>query len=108
PRDCRIYMLMTHDWKYIHAPGFAPVLFDRKEDPDELNDLGLSPEHEDIRRDLASHLMDWALNYRQRETYSDTMAERFTAFEEKAGVLIGYWNEDDLVDPANAPRQLDG
>ncbi|MEM9843319.1 MAG: sulfatase-like hydrolase/transferase [Pseudomonadota bacterium] len=108
PRDCRIYMLMTHDWKYIHAPGFAPVLFDRKEDPDELNDLGLSPEHEDIRRDLASRLMDWALNYRQRETYSDTTAERFTAFEEKAGVLIGYWNEDDLIDPANAPRQLDG
>lgn len=36
------------------------------------------------------------------------MAARFTAFEEKAGVLIGYWNEDDLIDPANDPKPKDG
>ncbi|MEM1236927.1 MAG: sulfatase-like hydrolase/transferase [Pseudomonadota bacterium] len=107
PRDCRIYMLMTQDWKYIHAPGFAPVLFDRRADPNEFNDLGLSPDHEEVRRDMQASLMDWALNYRQRETYSDDMAARFTAFEEKAGVLIGYWDEQDLMDPANAPRPVD-
>ncbi|MEM1232831.1 MAG: sulfatase-like hydrolase/transferase [Pseudomonadota bacterium] len=107
PRDCRMYMLLTQDWKYIHAPGFAPVLFDRSADPDEFNDLGLSPDHEDIRRDMQARLMEWALQYRQRETYSDAMAARFRAFEEKAGVLIGYWNEDDLIDPANAPSPIE-
>ncbi|MEM6727526.1 MAG: sulfatase-like hydrolase/transferase [Pseudomonadota bacterium] len=107
PRDCRAYMLVTQDWKYIHAPGFAPVLFDRRNDPSEFSDLGLSPAHEDIRRELQNRLMDWALAYRQRETYSDAMAARFTAFEEKAGVLIGYWNEDDLIDPANDPRPVE-
>jgi len=107
PRDCRIYMLVTEAWKYIHAPGFPPVLFDRKADPDEFIDLGRSPEHEDIRRELHGQLADWALQYRQRETYSDAMAARFTAFEEKAGVLIGYWNEEDLLDPNNAPRPQD-
>ncbi|MEM1372750.1 MAG: sulfatase-like hydrolase/transferase [Pseudomonadota bacterium] len=107
PRDCRMYMLLTRDWKYIYAPGFAPVLFDRNADPDELNDLGLSPDHEQICRDMQARLMDWALQYRQRVTYSDDMAARFTAFEEKAGVLIGYWNEGDLIDPANAPRPIE-
>lgn len=102
PRDCRIYMLVTQDWKYIHAPGFDPVLFDRKGDPQELTDLGRSPEHADVRRDMHARLADWALQYRQRETYSDEMAARFTAFEEKAGVLIGYWDERDLLDPDNA------
>ncbi|MEM9320534.1 MAG: sulfatase-like hydrolase/transferase [Pseudomonadota bacterium] len=107
PRDCRIYMLATEDWKYIHAPGFAPVLFDRKADPEEFNDLGRSPDHEAVRRQMHTRLAEWALQYRQRETYSDEMAAKFTAFEEKAGVLIGYWDEDDLIDPANAPRQQD-
>lgn len=102
PRDCRMYMLVTQDWKYIHAPGYPPVLFDRKNDLDEFLDLGRSPEHESIRRSLHLLLADWAMQYRQRETYSDGTAARFTAFEEKAGVLIGYWDEDDLIDLDNA------
>jgi len=102
--DCRIYMVATDDWKYIHSPGFEPVLFDRREDPNEFEDLGRSPRHEDVRRAMHAHLSDWALQYRQRETYGRAEAERFTAFEEKAGVLIGYWDETDLIDPANAPR----
>ncbi|MEM1340879.1 MAG: sulfatase-like hydrolase/transferase [Pseudomonadota bacterium] len=108
PRDCRIYMALTETWKYIYAPGFAPVLFDRKSDPNEFVDLGLSREHEDVRRDMHARLADWALQYRQRETYSDEMAARFTAFEEKAGVLIGYWDEGDLIDPNNDPKPEDG
>ncbi|MEL6413672.1 MAG: sulfatase-like hydrolase/transferase [Pseudomonadota bacterium] len=108
PRDCRIYMALTEAWKYIHAPGFAPVLFDRKSDPNEFVDLGHSPEHEEVRRDMHARLANWALQYRQRETYSDEMAARFTAFEEKAGVLIGYWDESDLIDPNNDPKPQDG
>jgi arylsulfatase A-like enzyme len=102
PRDCRMYMIVTDAWKYIHAPGFDPVLFDRAKDPQEFNDLGRSPAHSEIRTKMHAILADWALQYRQRETYDDDAAARFTAFEEKAGVLIGYWNEDDLLDPANA------
>ena len=103
PRDCRIYMVASKDWKFIHAPGFAPVLFDRNNDPDELIDLGRSETHEGVRSLMHAHLANWALQYRQRETYDDATAERFSGFEEKAGVLIGYWDENDLIDPANAP-----
>ena len=100
--DCRIYMVATRRWKYIHAPGFDPVLFDLDADPGELTDLGRSLAHEGIRREMHARLSDWALQYRQRETYDREMAARFTAFEEEAGVLIGYWDESDLIDPANA------
>jgi len=102
PRDCRIYMVVTEEWKYIHAPGYPPVLFDRRRDPNEFDDLGRMPEHETVRAEMHAKLANWALQYRQRETYSDNMAARFTAFEEKAGVLIGYWDENDLIDPKNA------
>ncbi|MGI3183858.1 sulfatase-like hydrolase/transferase [Nioella aestuarii] len=103
PRDCRIYMVATKEWKYIHAPGFDPVLFDLKNDVEELHDLGPSPDHADIRETMHRYLADWSLTYRQRETYDAAAAARFTAFEEKAGVLIGYWDEADMIDPQNAP-----
>ncbi|MEM8540979.1 MAG: sulfatase-like hydrolase/transferase [Pseudomonadota bacterium] len=107
PRDCRIYMALNDAWKYIHAPGFDPVLFDRQNDPDEFNDFGRSPEHAEVRAQMHALLADWALQYRQRETYDDATAARFTAFEEKAGVLIGYWDENDLIDKTNAPNPND-
>ncbi len=100
---CQIFMVATEEWKYIHAPGFPPVLFDRRKDPQEFNDLGRSPGYEDVRRQMHDHLADWALRYRQRETYDSDAAERFRGFEESAGVLIGYWDETDLIDPDNAP-----
>ena len=102
-RGCRIYMIVSEEWKYIHAPGFEPVLFDRIGDPQEFNDLGRRADHAQVCHRMHALLADWALQYRQRETYDDATADRFVGFEEKAGVLIGYWNEDDLVDPANAP-----
>jgi len=102
PLGCRIYMVVNEHWKYIHAPGFDPVLFDRATDPLELSDLGRSPDHAGVRAEMHAILSDWALQYRQRDTYGAEAAARFTGFEEKAGVLIGYWDEKDLIDPSNA------
>jgi hypothetical protein len=32
-RDCRLYMAFDGRWKYIHATGFRPLLFDLESDP---------------------------------------------------------------------------
>lgn len=106
-RDCRVYMVLNADWKYIHAPGFEPVLFDRHADPQEFNDLGRSADHVGVRANMFALLSNWALQYRQRETYDEAAAARFTAIEEKVGVLIGYWDEQDLMNPGNAPLPTD-
>ena len=107
PLDCRTYMVATERWKYVHAPGYPPVLFDLEYDPDELVDLGHSPEHDGIRQTMAGHLADWALQYRQRETWSEEHNVRMTGMEEQLGVLIGYWNEDDAKgkDPKILPSR---
>ena len=41
PRKARIYMVATKRWKYIHTPGYRPVLFDLQEDHMELKALEL-------------------------------------------------------------------
>ncbi len=103
PLDCRSYMIASKSWKYIFAPGFAPMLFDLTNDPDEYYDLGRSAEHQEIITQMHYALADWSLQYRQRETVSEERAAFMTGIEDKMGVLIGYWNEDDVKPPAFAP-----
>lgn len=101
---CRSYMVATHAWKYIYSPGFPPMLFDLVNDSSEFVDLGRDPAHVEIRRAMHDLLADWALQYRQRETWDDARVDQLTAVEERIGALIGYWDENDFVDPANLPH----
>jgi arylsulfatase A-like enzyme len=108
PLDCRVYMIANAEWKYIHAPGYPPMLFDLVNDPDEFHDLGRSDAHAEARKDMHYALADWSLQYRQRETVSEQRARQMVGLEDKFGVLIGYWNEDDVKPPASAPDFAEG
>ena len=107
PRDCRSYMVVTEDWKYIHAPGYAPVLFDLKNDPEELIDLGRDPAHSATVQGMFNRLAGWSLQYRQRVTWSEEQNLKMVGLEEQFGVLIGYWNEEDAAgkDPNILPKR---
>ena len=41
--DCRLFMVFDGHWKYVHATGFRPMLFDLERDPREFHDLGADP-----------------------------------------------------------------
>ncbi len=104
PLDCRSFMVANHAWKYVFAPGFPPMLFDLRNDPDEFHDLGRSSDHAEERAAMHTALADWALHYRQRETVSEERANHMVGIEDKFGVLIGYWDEEDVKEPARAPQ----
>ena len=107
--DSRTYMIRNERWKYMHLPGYAPVLFDLQNDPDELTDLGRSAEHASVRSMMHNLLADWSLQYRQRECWSEEDADAATQFERKARVLIGFWDEsdcqteDEILRPSQQP-----
>ena len=82
-------------FQYVYAPGYPPVLFDLVNDPDELNDLGINPEYDEVRRMMFEKLAEWSLQYRQRQTWSEEHNLHMTGIEEKLGVMIGYWDEED-------------
>jgi arylsulfatase A-like enzyme len=107
PLDCRSYMVATNKWKYVHAPGYAPVLFDLVNDPSELVDLGRRPDHVEIRQAMFNRLAEWSLQYRQRETWSEAHNIKMTGMEEQLGVIIGYWDEDSAAgkDPKILPKR---
>lgn len=97
-KDAKLTMLFDGRWKYIFAEGFRPMLFDLKTDPDEFADLGADPAcAEDIAR-MEKLFFAWARRTSQRTTRSDAwIAARDAVLgEAKAGILIGYRNEDEL------------
>ena len=80
-KDARLFMVYDGRYKLIHAQGgFAPMLFDLKEDPDELIDLGVSgesnPEIANHLDRLYKYLGEWSLRPSQRNTLSDKDIEQ--------------------------------
>jgi arylsulfatase A-like enzyme len=100
PTDkCRLFMVFDGRWKYIHAPGFRPMLYDLQSDPSELIDRGGDPGCEDVRAKLREALLEWALTDHNRVTMSDARIEKGgPAAQLKGGILIGYWDEAEVED----------
>ena len=91
PEECRAFMIRTNTWKYIYFDGFAPQLFNLEEDPDEMNDLGKSETHKDIREQLFRQLFDWMRNRKLRPALSNKEIASRTGKGKQRGYLIGVW-----------------
>jgi arylsulfatase A-like enzyme len=91
PSQARAYMLKTRDWKYVYFKGFRPQLFDLKNDPYELEDLGESQNTQSIRSDFQEKLLERLTDRRSRVTISDDVVRDRTAGAEKVGIIIGRW-----------------
>ncbi len=97
PRDARLFMVATKDWKLVHAEGgFPPMLFDLVNDPDELTDLGRDPSYADRRATLYAHLHDWALRMSQRITISDADIISRRENGGDTGVILGVHDEAEV------------
>ena len=95
--DARLIMIRDARWKYVHAEGFRPMLFDLEADPDELDDLGASPgpEHAEVRARLHEAIFAWARRHHNRIVLDPGTIENMTG-KEPPGILIGYWDEDEF------------
>ena len=94
--DPRQFMVATKRWKYIHAEGFRPMLFDLEADPDELVDLGTHPDREDVRREMFAMLSDWARRLSQRTTMSPDEVAAEQKRSRARGIVLGAWDESEL------------
>ena len=82
------FMVRSGRWKYVYYVGDRPQLFDLIADPDELDDLGLSPVHETVRVDLERKL---------REVVDPEKASA-QAFEDQAALLESFGGRDGIGD----------
>ncbi len=96
PRDARLFMVADKRWKYVHAIGFRPMLFDMQSDPDEFRDLGADPAYAEERERLAAALSDWGLRMSQRTTISEQKIQQARGKSQRRGILIGVWDESEI------------
>jgi len=91
PGQARAYMVRTDAWKYVLYERFPPQLFDLRNDPDELVDLGRDHAHAGVRRELHERLFSWLRDRRRRTTMSDAEIEQRTEAWRQNGVFAGAW-----------------
>jgi len=97
PKDCRLFMVATKEWKLMHAEGgFRPMLFDLVNDPDELVDLGDSPGHEAIRDAMYDRLFEWTRRMSQRTAISDAEIKRRRGGSNRKGILLGIYGDEGI------------
>ncbi len=99
PRDARLFMIADKRWKFMHAEGgFRPMLFDMENDPDEFDDLGDSPDHEQVIDTMYERLAQWSRRMSQRTTRSDADIKAMRGRSRRKGILLGMYDGSE-VDP---------
>jgi arylsulfatase A-like enzyme len=78
---------------FVRDDGLHPTGF---EDPDlaynaYLRDLGASPDHEEVRREMHERLFTWMRKLRTRTTVSDARVAGAAGRAAEHGILIGVW-----------------
>jgi arylsulfatase A-like enzyme len=102
--EARLYMVYDGRFKYIHADGFAPMLYDLVTDVHEFHDLGTDPAQTETRARLYEALAKWSRTTRTQTTVSDaaiTASDKAAMAYDlnlEAGILIGYWDEAELAE----------
>ena len=90
----RLFMVFDGRWKYIHAVGFRPMLYDLDTDPNELDDRGADPACTDVCVRLKDALLTWSLRDHNRITTPDARIAAYSeASQLKAGIVIGFWDQ---------------
>ena len=100
PKNARLFMITDGRWKFMHAIGFRPMLFDMGNDPDEFFDLGASevPEHRAVIDLMYQRLREWATRDAQRVTMSDADIAAMMGKSVRRGITLGLYDESD-ADP---------
>jgi arylsulfatase A-like enzyme len=97
PRKARLFMVTDGRWKYVHAIGYRPMLYDLENDPSEFYDLGADPARAAERQRLGAALAEWGLRLSQRTTRSEQQMTAARGKSQRKGILIGIWDEADVA-----------
>lgn len=91
----RMEMIVAERWKYLRFDRFPAMLFDLREDPCELVDRAGERGLVEVCTEMEARLDEWARRVR-RPTESAASIERRTDTQTERGILLGFWDEEEL------------
>lgn len=87
---CRGWMVREDVWKLVAWQGYRPQLFNLRDDPLELHDLGGDPAYAGECARLEKRLLDHALGLKSRVGATEARVE-FMTDNLPPGIFIGQW-----------------
>ena len=57
----------TADWKYVHFSDLPPVLYDRRRDPGEMQNIASDPARAGLLAEAAQRTLSWRLRHADRQ-----------------------------------------
>ena len=95
-RQAVMFMVADKDWKLIHFEADPrPMLFDLRNDPQELVDLGGDPAHADVIAGMYDKLFRWTRRQSQRTTRSEEQLIAMRTKSRKRGIVLGIYDENE-------------
>ena len=67
PEECNLSVIRTNKWKYVHFPSLPPLLFNLKDDPEEINNLADVKKFQNIKNKLLSQLLSHRMLHQERQ-----------------------------------------
>ncbi|NYT58608.1 hypothetical protein H0A65_06680 [Alcaligenaceae bacterium] len=64
--DSALSVVQDHDYKYVHFTNAAPLFFDLKTDPAQLNNLANDPAQQHTMLRYAQKMLSWRMRYMDR------------------------------------------
>ena len=100
---CRMVMVFDGRYKAVFSNAdLPPILFDLETDPDEVLDIGREPSAAPILEKLRVHMWEWAMRHHASGTTPAAKRANVEDDECNGGVLIGFWNTQDVKDTPGA------
>lgn len=60
--ECSLLVYRDENFKYVHFAAMPPLLFDMKNDPDEIHNLAEEPDYQAIVLDYAQKMLSWRMS----------------------------------------------
>ena len=67
PEESNLAVIRTDEWKYVHFPAFAPLLYNLKNDPHEKVNLALDSKYDKIKTEMLSKLLSHRIRHSERQ-----------------------------------------
>lgn len=91
PQQSRAFSIRTATHRYVNWLDLPEQLFDLREDPTEMQDLGREAGTARTRSQMRDRLLDFLARRKHRTSVSDEFVESRTDTHKKAGVFYGQW-----------------
>ena len=67
PEECNLSVIRTQKWKYVHFPTLPPLLFNLKDDPQEVKNLANVKKFQNVKNKLLSQLLSHRMLHLERQ-----------------------------------------